>query len=675
MIAKGFKGKYFSLAAIVATVSMANLQATASTVMQKEHELAKEKSKEKTAKDESSTIELDNIVVEAEGIKSYELRAGSNYEVYTSKDIENSKSIDLIDFLNRYTSVNISSTYGNIFTPKIDIHGFGLSSGFENVVILIDGKRINNIDLLPPLLSSIPLESVEKIEILKGSGSVIYGDGSTAGVINIKTKPSEGFNYKIFKGNYKTLGTTFSGGISGEGAFGYFYIDSYRSKGFREITADIPESREKKISSLFDITFFPNDDIDFTIQATNSKIKNYYANSLTKDQFEDDPKQEGNPNWAGYTYNYQIIKDRTVSFDLNYKINSNFKINLSHSKTDRFSEYVLSNYISRYDYKQYDLKLNYENGGFDWIFGVSKFDGDRENISNTTSKNSYDYYMNLSNIFEKHKLSLGYRRGKVEYKYDPNNGNDLSDSNSNHSITLGYNYQISNNSSFYANFTRAYQFPDIDRFFSYDFFTNSFVFNNFIDTMITKTYTIGFNKITKDQKLKISAFYIDVKNEIYYNPATYTNTNLDKTEKKGIDLEYRKKINGYLTGNLFYTYLIAKTKEDDIKDYEDKNLPGVAKHNITLSLNFKYNRFYTNISHIYRSSMYALDDFKNSFKQKQKPYNSTDISLGYELKKNFEIFAKMDNIFNYKNGVWIKDDVIYPENCVRRYYIGIKGNF
>ncbi|MEZ4694112.1 MAG: TonB-dependent receptor plug domain-containing protein [Aliarcobacter sp.] len=46
---------------------------------------------------------------------------------------------------------------------------------------------MNNIDSAPQLLSSIPIDSIEKIEILKGTGSVQFGDGANAGVINIIT--------------------------------------------------------------------------------------------------------------------------------------------------------------------------------------------------------------------------------------------------------------------------------------------------------------------------------------------------------------------------------------------------------------------------------------------------------------------------------------------------------
>jgi len=165
---------------------------------------------------------------------------------------------------------------------------------------------------------------------------------------------------------------------------------------------------------------------------------------------------------------------------------------------------------------------------------------------------------------------VGYRYEQAKYKYNPNSGKKLNDKDNEYAFNAGYNYKLKNNGSIYFNFTRAFQFPDIDRFFTYDFNLRSFQFNKFIKTMLTKTYTIGYNNITDNQKFKISAFCIKAENEIYYNPLTFKNTNLDKTKKKGFDVEYRRKITDFLSGNINYSYIISKIKEDDNIKYEGK---------------------------------------------------------------------------------------------------------
>ncbi len=673
MIAKGFKKRYFSLAAIAATVSMVQLQAVASSVQHNEVQVQRYVASE----EESEELELEAITVEAEGIRSSELRATANYEVYTAKDIKASQAIDLIEFLNRYTSINVASSFGNRFSPRIDVHGYGLESGYENIVVSVDGRRLNNIDLMPQLLASIPVESIEKIEILKGSGAVLYGDGATAAVINIITKPLKGVHYRVFKGNYKTSGLKLGGGLLGERFYATYLLDLYRSKGFRQIRDDIPSIRHKNLSNFIKAVFFPTDTVEYGFEANFAKTDNYYANPITKEQFDQDPKQEGPVGWNGKTYDHQILHDSAVRGYVRYEIAPDISVKVDLSKSDKKSSFPLSFYDARYDYLQYDLRLDAQRNGWHVHAGATTFAGKRRTYD-TMRKSNYGYFVNLEKILGAHRLNIGARLERVKYKYI-SASKRLQSSDKQNALTLGYNYALSDTNALFVNFTKAYQFPDVDRFFTFDFATSQYVFNDFIDTMKTKTYTIGFNHITKNEKLKIALYQANVTDEIYLNPSTYQNTILDKTRKRGVDLEYRRKIGVHLATSLHYAYVATKIKSDVQQAFVGKKIPSVSKHNLTVGIDMQWERLHANITHTYRSSAYALSDFQNDFRYRQKPYNSTDVGIGYNLGKNMRLFAKVTNLFGYKNMVVVRNDyknnVIYPENAVRTYYIGIEGSF
>jgi iron complex outermembrane receptor protein len=70
---------------------------------------------------------------------------------------------------------------------SLDLRGFG-ETGNQNLVILVDGIRLSENELSNALLSSVPIESVERIEIVRGGSSVLYGEGATGGTIQIITK-------------------------------------------------------------------------------------------------------------------------------------------------------------------------------------------------------------------------------------------------------------------------------------------------------------------------------------------------------------------------------------------------------------------------------------------------------------------------------------------------------
>jgi iron complex outermembrane receptor protein len=69
----------------------------------------------------------------------------------------------------------------------LDLRGFG-DGGDRNMVVLLDGVRISENELSTPLLSAIPIETIERIEIVRGGSSVLYGGGATGGTIQIITR-------------------------------------------------------------------------------------------------------------------------------------------------------------------------------------------------------------------------------------------------------------------------------------------------------------------------------------------------------------------------------------------------------------------------------------------------------------------------------------------------------
>ena len=183
-----------------------------------------------------STDTLETITVTSSLIKSDELNAPFATEIYTKNDIDNSKSKDIYDFLSSQTSVNVAPSFGNKFSQLIDLRGYGINDGYQNIVVLVNGRRLNNVDMIPQLLSAIPLESIERIEILKGTGSVAYGDGANAGVINIITDKKNSNYVKTYFGNNGTKNGVISFGYGNEYFIANAYIDYTSSDGSIEDT-------------------------------------------------------------------------------------------------------------------------------------------------------------------------------------------------------------------------------------------------------------------------------------------------------------------------------------------------------------------------------------------------------------------------------------------------------
>ena len=258
---------------------------------------------------------------------------------------------------------------------------------------------------------------------------------------------------------------------------------------------------------------------------------------------------------------------------------------------------------------------------------------------------------------------------------------DLNQKDRLNAYDFGVNYALTQNQSIFANYNRGFQAPDIDRFFSTDWTTMATTFNGFIEPAKVNTYTLGYNNFQENNKLKIALFRANLKNEIYfYNTGNWMipsyNTNIDKSHKYGLEVYDKFLINENLYTSLNYSYIKAKIDRENEGNgvYDGKDLPGVSKHNLTLGLGYDFYKFSTFLSHSYKSSAYAINDFKNDFKQKQEAYHSTDFSVSFKHKE-LEIFGKIQNLFDQKNGLWVQDDSIYPVNFERTFFAGMKVSF
>ncbi|MBU4473292.1 MAG: TonB-dependent receptor plug domain-containing protein, partial [Candidatus Omnitrophica bacterium] len=126
-------------------------------------------------------IDLERIVVMPSRIEESYSEVSRNIDVITSKDIEMSGAKDLAGVLTEITSVNISNYGGLGATKTIRMRG----STASQVLVLVDGRPINNPRDGQAELSNILLENIDRIEVMHGPGSSLYGAGAMGGTVNI----------------------------------------------------------------------------------------------------------------------------------------------------------------------------------------------------------------------------------------------------------------------------------------------------------------------------------------------------------------------------------------------------------------------------------------------------------------------------------------------------------
>ena len=114
----------------------------------------------------------------------------------------------IVDVLRGQGGVRVSDLFGDGSRASVGMRGFSVTAS-SNTLVLVDGRRLNNIDISSPDLNSIfSLKDVERIEIVQGSAGVLFGDQAVGGVINIITNGSRGQvgSVEVSAGSYDAVG-------------------------------------------------------------------------------------------------------------------------------------------------------------------------------------------------------------------------------------------------------------------------------------------------------------------------------------------------------------------------------------------------------------------------------------------------------------------------------------
>lgn len=611
---------------------------------------------------------LPTVYVQASGITYADMDAPYASEVHSREKIVASGATTLVDYLAQNTSLNVMPSYGNRFSPLVDMRGYGIGNGYQNIAITVDGRSLNEIDLSSPLLASIPLDAIDHIEITKGSGSVAFGDGATAGSIQIYTRPQNGAAITAITGSHGFNSLDLSGGVQRE--WGEFSASASNNSSDGYSKADTTGYRDESINRTerAKLVLKPTENIKLTAEGSNSYIDIRYPNSLTLAQYNQDPAQNG-----GNVYTHQNFDTKQWRLSGEIDFGQGWSSVISHNNEDKTSRFLGAfPFTANYDYQTDEVLLKKKGQKFDISAGWNQFDGARTSATDTTHKKSDALFVQGGYQLGLLYLSGGFRQDRISYAYRPQAGTALSRDQNLTAWDLGANYRIDDRTTVFTNYNSAFQAPDIDRFFTW-----MGTFNAFIVPAKSRTFNVGFNRDDANNRLRATWFYSRLNNEIYFEPVTFTNTNLDRTHKYGLELQDTWQATDQLALSVLYTYTRAFIDETSQRAgaYNGKELPGVSRHGLNLGLAYQWDRNYSlNLNHVWRSDAYSMEDFANNLAQRQAAYQVTNATVRYR-QADWEAFAGVSNLFDRKNGLWVRDNGIYPVDFTRTFKLGVKKNF
>ena len=610
-------------------------------------------------------IDLEKIVVTPSRYAQEIEDAASSVSVINARDISNSNADTLTDVLRSVPGIIVRNYYGNASKVSVDTRGFG-EQGALNTLVMVDGRRVNEIDQSGVDWTQVPLDQVERMEIIRGgSGGVLYGDNAVGGVINIITKKGRGkpkFNLETeigsydqnkerlsFSGSTQDFSYLLSGGF--EGTHGYRNNSYYNATDF---------------TSKFDYDLSPN----LVLRFSNGYNKSSYGmpGALTDTQIQQFSRrysrfEEDHANNLDYYFDLgagtKSLPVGNLDLDISYRkkeVNSLFLTSTSSNPiyknnidTIGFTpKYTLDNDV-------FKLKNKFITGADFYQYQYVSNNYSRSDVLQSYShinKTSIGLYLQdeLSPL-EKLALTGGWRWEQARYTF---NYHDFSGGNSDidtktvpdkQAFSAGAAYNYMQDSSLFFNVNQNFRFPATDEYYSV---WDTPPVNVNLKPQTSKSIEFGLrHSFNQDIRFDISFFRTNVKNELYYNPSGGQfgfggNENYDKTLHEGIESSFETKLNERI--RLFGNYTFTKAFFCG-GPYDKNEIPMVPRHKGSLGLRFILPRDFTiNLTGTYVGKRYFINDQANAV-SRLNGYMVADINLSWKF-HDLSVTLGINNLFN-----------------------------
>ena len=475
--------------------------------------------------------------------------------VITADDIRSAGATDVNQAIRKIGGVFGRQSLDSSPDFSLDLRGFGTNSA-QNMVVLVDGVRLSENELSNPVLSTIPIDTVERIEIIRGGSSVLYGDGATGGVIQVITR--RGGTQATHGSLSLEAGTLRShdARASVAGGFNGIALDA---------AIDNQATDNSRANSRYQGTAFSGgaqyalDGGRLGVRIDSARQKSRFPGSLTQAQFDANPDQTLTPNDFGsvdYDRISAFAEQRFGAFDL--------AAELSHREKTVKARYVSdfgfgpSISDSQYDSEQTQfsprLRHRARFGAVD-NEAVAGIDLLRWKRSTTSDFSAADARQDSKAIYLRDELrfgpagqgriAAGARHETFDKDYTDALGYPLpADDHTSQSLNawdLQGSYAVLPVLTLHAKAGQSYRLATADE--------NSFRSSTVVlQPQTSHDLELGASWADAGNQLSARLFRHRLVNEIYYDPTVMVNgfaganTNLDATERKGVEIDAQARL-------------------------------------------------------------------------------------------------------------------------------------
>jgi iron complex outermembrane receptor protein len=514
--------------------------------------------------------------------------------VITADDIAGSGATSVVQVLEQAAGVSFLQALAGPGTESVSMRGFGENS-FGRVLVLVDGVRLNNPDMKPINWNSVALSDIDRIEVLEGGASVLYGNNAVAGVINIITKKGSGDARTSVSGSVGSLQTNsqqFSHHNSTDWGKFSLAVEHIGTAGYRDRQA------AQTVNASARATMNLSDVLSLSAQAALADLGYQMPGGLTKTQFDADPTQA--VNWAdegterqysgGLGLEWLPSEALQIELPLSYSYRD---IHVDMASWSTYTDRAVQTAEAR-------PKLTTELpaggvpvrlvGGVD-LYGAWLDMHSYSEVQRTTESNQFNVselsagpYLSAKADLLRNLSLTGGARYDTALISAVNKDKSVNDSIVHGAFVYdaGLSYRPLDGLKVYASYGTLFRYPFTDEQAQTSGWSAKFNVDLKPETGLNAEGGIGINLV---DRLSFSAnlYYMQLVDEIVWDSATSSNVNLDQTRRLGSSVKLAAKPCNFLGIDASYSFVDAVFAAGL---NEGKHIPLVPAHSASASATF-----------------------------------------------------------------------------------------
>jgi len=627
-----------------------------------------------------TAVTMEEVVVTATRNREEIRQIPTNVSVITARQIEQSGATNVVEVLDKLESIQFRDYSGNSSQALIDMRGFGGDNPYGKTLVTVDGMRLNRPDMSSINWMQIPLNNIERIEVVRGANSVLYGDAAIGGVINIITKKGKGepkFDASVLAGSYglndERAGVTGSTdkwtyALTGENNFNF---------GYRE------RSKFSSQQGGLNVGYDASESLNISSSVSFNKIDYQMPGALTKDQMAQNrqqyqqgvpaygmvatPDDDSSEKYTNASFSIKSLLGSLGEIDINFLYGNKYiQTNMTswnmfaNTNMDTYSitpKYILVKEVFGFNNKLI-LGVDYYNQPYQKDFFDSRERTTETSTANLTRDSLGYYARDEFSLLKTLILSAGYRAEQAGIKasntdmlHPVNDFTDREQTYNADSYEVGLTWLVGQKSKVFAKYGTVYRIPFLDEVASYNGFGGT-LFNNNLKQEKGVSMEVGTQFYPLDNlKIGMTLFRIDMEDELsWFATGTYTgyNKNQDNTRHDGVEasLSYLWEKRARLYGN--FTYHLA-TYEDGLYNKKELSLVPNRMANAGVEIYLPYD-LTLRPEVRYVGDAFLSQDF-NNIAEKLDSYTLLNLYLSYKPsfgKVSITAFFGVENLADVK---------------------------